>query len=59
MAELPDSIGNVKNLEKFWCNKNQLTGEYFEPSSPDETQYAVAEKLNTRIWQSSRNRLEI
>ena len=55
MAELPESIGNLKNLKEFHCYKNKLTGEYFIPSSPNETQYAVAEKLNTRISQSSRN----
>ena len=37
MAELPESIGNLKNLEDFRCYKNKLTGEYFIPSSPNET----------------------
>ena len=37
MAELPESIGNLKNLEDFRCHKNKLTGEYFIPSSPNET----------------------
>ena len=38
MTELPDSIGNLKNLVHFQCNRNQLTSEYFVPSLP---QYAV------------------
>ena len=58
MTELPESIVNLKNLKKLYCYANKLTGEYFEPSSPHRNQYAVCEKLNTRIWQSSRNRSE-
>ena len=32
MAELPKSIGNLKNLKEFLCDHNKLTGEYFVPS---------------------------
>ena len=35
MVELPESIGNLKNLETFYCYENKLTGEYFEPSLPN------------------------
>ena len=27
-TELPESIGNLTKLEKFWCNGNQLTSEF-------------------------------
>ena len=42
LTELPESIGNLAKLEKFWCYSNQLTSEFPRIFlSLPKTQYAV------------------
>ena len=49
-----DEAGYLKEIDL-----RELTGEFPRTFLAPPNQYAVCEKLNTRIWQSSRNRLEI
>ena len=58
-TELPESIGNLAKLETFSCDRNQLTSEFPRTFLAPPKPVRSIEKLNTRIWQSSRNRLGI